>query len=208
MQRPTNWHDRHGTSGPHVPLSLPRVELEVTRGRARHPLRRVEQRTYLIGAAPDCDLVLGDLQFADVHAYLLRDARGVTLRWLGQNPELTVNGQVVETAIGLADQDRLRTGPYEFKIHIHWPKGSRQAQEARSVVERRETEAASPTRHAAQRHGSRRASLRLYTEPSGSAATAEPAPPTDLPTSPEEHPLVWLDLDRGESRTDGPPRAG
>jgi hypothetical protein len=134
MQNRFNCHEPHTTSGPHAPSSLPRVELEIVRGRARDKVRSVESRTYLIGSAVDCDLVLADVRFADVHAYLLRDPRGAIVRWLGCEPDLTVNGRLADSLVRLADGDRLRTGPYEFKVRIHWPAGVPRAATARASL--------------------------------------------------------------------------
>jgi hypothetical protein len=105
-------------SGPPRPaLSLPEVALEIVRGQARQRLRPVAARAFLIGAAGDCDLVLGDHRFADVHSYLFRRPGQVTLRRLAFEPELSVNGRVVDF-VSLADGDRIRTGPFEFRVHI------------------------------------------------------------------------------------------
>src|SRR5262245_57157562 len=71
-----------------------RVELEILRGMARQRVRLVRVPTFLIGAADDCDLVLGDGQFPEVHTYL-RVASGVTLAHLGFAPTVTVNGRPV-----------------------------------------------------------------------------------------------------------------
>jgi len=112
-------HSSHDHSEPHHLPILPRVDLEITRGRARHKLRQVTVRAYLIGRANDCDLVLSDPRFGDVHAYLFRDPHRVSIRWLGCGPEVTVNGQLVDRLVQLEDQDCIRTGPYEFKMHLH-----------------------------------------------------------------------------------------
>lgn len=118
MDRPTDTHARHTAGGPHFRSPGPRVELEITRGHARHKVRRVSVRAYLIGTASDCDLVLGDVRFPQVHAYLLRGPAGATIRWLGQGPELTVNGHVAHASMPLADGDLVRTGTYEFRVHL------------------------------------------------------------------------------------------
>jgi len=104
-------------SPPRPTLLLPEVNLEIVRGQARQRLRPVAASAFLIGAANDCDLVLGDHRFADVHSYLFRRPGQVTLRRLGFEPELSVNGQVVDF-VALSDGDRIRTGPFEFRIHI------------------------------------------------------------------------------------------
>jgi hypothetical protein len=100
---------------------LPKVELEITRGRARQRVRPIDGLAFLVGAADDNDLVLADPQFPDSHSYLLRSPLGLTLCWLGEGPEITVNGApVLSTALVPADA-RLRTGPYEFRIRLAWP---------------------------------------------------------------------------------------
>jgi len=99
------------------PWQLPRVELEVTRGRTRQALRPLESRAYLIGAANDCDLVLTDPQFPAVYAYVMRDANGVKIRAIAESPMLTVNNRLVEET-RLVDGDLVRTGPYEFRVHV------------------------------------------------------------------------------------------
>ena len=54
IENPTN------PSGPHFRARLPRVEIEILRGRARDLVREVTFPVFLIGTADDCDLVLGD----------------------------------------------------------------------------------------------------------------------------------------------------
>jgi hypothetical protein len=100
---------------------LPHVEIEISRGRARQLVRRIDGLVYLIGAAEDNDLVLADPQFPESHSYLLRSPLGLTLCWLGEGPEVTVDGvPAVGTAL-VPDGSRLRTGPFEFRIRITWP---------------------------------------------------------------------------------------
>jgi len=75
---------------------------------------------FLIGGARDCDLVLGDPQFPEIHAYLFITEDGVSVRHLGAGPDLTVDGRVVHCT-WLDDGARIRTGPFEFHICIEWP---------------------------------------------------------------------------------------
>ncbi len=95
------------------------VQLEITRGRVKHRWRNVSRKAFLLGSADDCDLVLGDERFSSVHAYVLRTTEGVTIRWLGEGPELTVNGTPARASSPLSDGDVIRTGMFEFVIHIH-----------------------------------------------------------------------------------------
>ena len=74
------------------------IQLEIVRGRARNLSRAVEVPAFLIGGANDCDMVLGDPQFPDVHACLRVTPSRVVLRYLGFAPEMTVNGEPVALA--------------------------------------------------------------------------------------------------------------
>ena len=67
MPTPQASSNPHTLPGPHFRLKLPKVEIEIVRGRARNMVRPVTVPVYLIGAANDCDLVLGDPQFSEVH---------------------------------------------------------------------------------------------------------------------------------------------
>jgi hypothetical protein len=80
-------------------------------------MRQVGGPVYVVGAAMDSDLVLGDLQFPDLHFYLLVAKGIVSLRHLGDDPEITVNGRVAHRT-RLLDGDRIRTGPFEFLLHV------------------------------------------------------------------------------------------
>jgi hypothetical protein len=100
-----------------LPRRKPRAWLEIRRGTARHKLRPIGGPVYLIGRSEDCDLVLADPRFPEIHAYLLLDEERVLLRFLGHGPEITVDGRPVE-AVELLHGDRLRTGPYEFRLHL------------------------------------------------------------------------------------------
>ena len=106
-------------SGPHFRTSFPKVVLEIVRGQARELVRPVAGPVFLMGTGTDCDLVLGDPQFPEVYAYLFVTQQGVSLRHLGAGPILIVNGRVLEVT-SLLDGDVLRTGRYEFQIHINW----------------------------------------------------------------------------------------
>ncbi|MCE9544092.1 MAG: FHA domain-containing protein [Planctomycetia bacterium] len=110
-------HDPHNISAPHYLAKLPQVDLEITCGRARNRVRRISESTYIFGAGRECDLVLGDPQFEEVHGYFLLGPHGVTLRHLGFEPELTVDGRPVRD-VALWNQARIRTGPFEFRVHI------------------------------------------------------------------------------------------
>lgn len=109
--------DTQTQPAPHVLPHLPRVTLEIVRGRARRLLRRVSPPVFLIGSAADCDLVLADEQFPEAYAYVYVTSSGVSVRHLGAAPQLLVNGRPVESAY-LDDGDRLGMGPYEFQINV------------------------------------------------------------------------------------------
>lgn len=93
------------------------VELEITRGRVQQRLRAVRSKVFLIGAANDSDLVLGDLQFPEAYAYLFVNGPEVSIRRLDAGPVLTVNGEPAQTA-ELFHGDRLAFGPFELRVRI------------------------------------------------------------------------------------------
>jgi hypothetical protein len=98
---------------------LPQVALEITRGRAKHKRRDVRSQAFLIGSAPDSDLVLGDPRFDELHSYVYLSPRKVTIRRLGGGPPLCLGQQEVSIAT-LEDSDRVQMGPYEFQVRIDW----------------------------------------------------------------------------------------
>jgi len=120
MPRPIRRYDSQTVTQPRR-SALPRVELEISRGRAKQLVRPIEGLVYLIGAAEDNDLVLADSQFPDSHSYLLRSPLGLTICWLGEGPEVTVDGLPVLGTSLVPDGSRLRTGPFEFRIRLTWP---------------------------------------------------------------------------------------
>lgn len=93
------------------------VWVEIMRGRARQLLRAVRGPAFLIGTAQDCDLVLGDPTFSDAYAYLLVHDEKVTIRRLGDGPELQVNGETIETG-DLFHGDRVAFGQFELRMVI------------------------------------------------------------------------------------------
>ena len=109
--------DQKSHPAPHFLPQMPKVGLEIVRGKASRKVRDVNPPVFLIGAAADCDLVLGDLRFPEAYAYLYVTLRGVSVRHLGEGPELYVNGELTESGL-LADGDLLELGPYEFQVHI------------------------------------------------------------------------------------------
>src|SRR4029078_11304481 len=125
--------------GPHYLPQLPQVGLEIVRGKASRRIREVNPPVFLVGAAEDCDLVLGDLRFPEAYAYLYVTIRGVSVRHLGEGPELYVNGELTESAL-LADGDILELGVYEFQVHIQERTPRGQDRSDRNWEELRETD--------------------------------------------------------------------
>lgn len=103
-------------------LRLPRVDVCIGRGVANQRTRTIVPPVFVIGTSPDCDLVVTDQQFDDYHAYIMVAEDRVMLRHLGSQPEITVNQRIIRWA-ELCHGDRLRMGPYEFRIRI-WPVAS------------------------------------------------------------------------------------
>lgn len=124
MDAPIFRLDRHSLPSPHSFSIGPQVSLEITRGRVQQRFRHVKSRVFLIGAATDCDLVLGDLQFPEAYAYLFVNGGEVTIRRLGSGPDLMVCEECVETA-DLFHGDRVAFGPFEFRVQIDEPPARR-----------------------------------------------------------------------------------
>lgn len=111
MRRPTDTAVHSATTEPRT------VRLEIVRGSARARLRDIAGPAFMIGTASDCDLVLGDPQFPEVHSYVLLTERGVWVRHLGGGPPIAVNGQIVQSA-ELKHGSALGMGPYAFRLQI------------------------------------------------------------------------------------------
>ncbi len=89
--------------------------LEICRGQAKRKLRRISGPVFLIGSASDSDLVLGDHQFPEGYAYVYLKDDNLSIRWLGEGPELEVNDWPVQVA-ALKIGDRISAGPFEFRV--------------------------------------------------------------------------------------------
>lgn len=93
------------------------AQLTITQGKTAWPHRAVRQRVFTIGRGAECDLVLGDPQFPEIHCYLWFREGELRLRALTDQPLLTVNGEAVEV-VTLNSGDRIRTGPYQWVVEI------------------------------------------------------------------------------------------
>jgi hypothetical protein len=123
MDRPILRLDRQSLPRPHSSTaavqspSAARVALEITRGRVQQRIRPIAGKVFLIGAASDCDLVLGDLQFPEAYAYVFVSGCRVSIRRLGTGPELLVCGEPAESA-ELFHGDLVELGPFELRVLI------------------------------------------------------------------------------------------
>ena len=117
MDAPILRLDQHSLPRPHRLPGGPRVALEITRGRVQQRIRPIAGKVFLIGAANDCDLVLGDLQFPEAYAYVFVSGSRVAIRRLGAGPELEVCGETVENA-ELFHGDLVVFGPFELRVLI------------------------------------------------------------------------------------------
>ncbi|RCS41233.1 hypothetical protein DTL42_21930 [Bremerella cremea] len=103
------------------------AELLITRGQASFRIRHIESSVYMLGSGSECDLVLGDDQFPELYAYILRTNEGYQIRCLDAEPVLTVNAE--DTLLcRLNNGDRIRCGPYEFRFHQAAASSSRPAE--------------------------------------------------------------------------------
>jgi hypothetical protein len=124
MDRPILRLDRQSLPRPHISPSAAeagpstaRVALEITRGRVQQRIRPIAGKVFLIGAASDCDLVLGDLQFPEAYAYVFVSGCRVSIRRLGAGPELVVCGEPADSA-ELFHGDLVELGPFELRVLI------------------------------------------------------------------------------------------
>jgi hypothetical protein len=181
MDAPILRLDRHSLPQPHILPAVPRVSLEIVRGRVRERRRQIAGKVFLIGAASDCDLVLGDLSFPEAYAYIFVSGTDVTIRRLGAGPALAVCGEEVETA-ELFHGDLVQMGPFELRVVIdHPPRRGRHDQspdwqEARDRDDDERQDAIDEVRallaDIRQALAGDSASVRLYHESQGRAAAS------------------------------------
>jgi hypothetical protein len=96
---------------------------------------------------------------------------------LGPGPEITVDGRPIEAA-ELLDGDRLRTGPYEFRLHIRVTPEGPGAEEAADIKPR----VARPQRLI---QGTPAALVRALLADVRTRIAAAPKPPAGLPAAAE-----------------------
>ena len=176
-------HVRQNPPGPHFRFNLPKVEIHIRRGVAKHPIRPVSDPVFLIGSAGDCDLVLADPRIPDVYAYIYVSHDKVTLRALGEGPEMTVNGHPIGAAT-VSDGDRVRTASYELVIRVQWPEKTDRDDETKEPADAHDDEVLpedvriglseiqsllNAVRTLIEQEECR---LRIYSGPEGSAASA------------------------------------
>ena len=101
----------------HSFANLPKAHLEVMGGSAKHRIRPIRVPVFLIGSGLECDLVLGDAQFPEVHSYLFLADEGASMRWLGKGPALMVNDAPVQ-ACTLNHGDTIAMAGYRFELSV------------------------------------------------------------------------------------------
>ncbi|MCA9070943.1 MAG: FHA domain-containing protein [Planctomycetaceae bacterium] len=95
---------------------VPFLHLEICRGKTSYPKRPVCSPNFVIGSGPSCDLRLGGEEIPDAHAVLIGTETDVYLQWLGEAPELLLNGEPIQEAI-VSDGDQIGIGRFEFIVH-------------------------------------------------------------------------------------------
>ncbi|MGV3607865.1 MAG: FHA domain-containing protein [Planctomycetaceae bacterium] len=109
--------DHQVPAKPHILPAVPQVRLNILRGKARNLVRTVKPPIFLIGAAEDNDLVLASPDFPEAYAYMTVAERRVMIHYLGEGPELWVNGSCGEGFL-LQDGDEIGFGPFSFVIEV------------------------------------------------------------------------------------------
>lgn len=94
----------------------PFLYLEICRGKTSYPRRPVCSPNFVIGSGPSCDLRLGGEEIPDAHAVLIATEDEVYLQWLGESPELLLNGEPTQEAV-VSDGDQIGIGRFEFIVH-------------------------------------------------------------------------------------------
>ena len=110
-------NSNHNAAWPAIPSHDPFVSIEITRGAARRRVRLIDTPVFLIGSDADCDLMVGDPQFPEVYAYVFIRNGAVSIRRLGDGPEMRVAGQLTDGA-PLLNGDLISAGPFEFRVNI------------------------------------------------------------------------------------------
>lgn len=109
--------DHQVPAKPHILPAVPQVRLNILRGKARNLVRPVKPPIFLIGAAEDNDLVLASPDFPEAYAYMTVAERRVMIHYLGEGPELWVNGSCGEGFL-LQDGDEIGFGPFSFVVEV------------------------------------------------------------------------------------------
>ncbi len=162
--------------------------LEIVRGRARNRIRRLETETFLIGSAPERNLVLADAAVPSLHSFIYRTETRLVVCHLGEEPPLLINGYRA-TRMALEAGDRITVGPFELAVHMLPPRGP--------AVERRGALANHVQRHDARERVAllctdvisameqARSALRLYPEPGRAGDACRGAVPGPGSCAPE-----------------------
>ena len=96
---------------------LPRLFLEICRGRTEFPQRPVVGPRFFIGSGSRCDLRLGGSEFPALHSLIHVRDHGIWFETLAETPVARLNGVAV-TGEWLNDGDALEIGDFQFVAHI------------------------------------------------------------------------------------------
>jgi hypothetical protein len=97
------------------------VRLIVIEGQAARPSYEVEGARTLIGRAPDCDVLIFDIQVSRYHAQLMRNGDELVIESLQQTNPVIVNDAVVAGRQAVIDGDLIIVGGVLFEVDIPPP---------------------------------------------------------------------------------------
>ena len=101
----------------HSLLPEPNAVLEIISGVAQHPQRPISECVFLIGGAPQCDLIVGGDDVPPIHSCLVSVSEGIELKHSGEGQQPIVNGEPTSRCI-IQDGDEFEIMGITFALRI------------------------------------------------------------------------------------------